>query len=250
MSKTKTRIQHLLSLAHFTKIHNAHAGKAGVVIGNGPSLNFEDLERLSKAENLVTIASNKIYMAFDHTSWRPDYYTVVDKVLAPKIVEDVSREIGTVYTPNGLAQVFKGSKVYCWRNAAVDFSTRPSAEFFTPDIRKPVYGGCTVTVENIQLAVHLGLDPIYIIGCDHYYGGEDKIEKDGKTEVKADQSNHFIKNYRQPGEVVNSAPIDDMNFCYQSVALWAEKNKKSIYNATRGGHLEFFPRCDFDSIKF
>ncbi|NQU09812.1 hypothetical protein HQ590_03405, partial [bacterium] len=58
---------------------NRHRGRRCFVLGNGPSLRTADLDRL---QTEITFASNKIYLAFDQTAWRPTYYTVVDLLVA------------------------------------------------------------------------------------------------------------------------------------------------------------------------
>ena len=47
-------------------------------IGNGPSLNVEDLSILEK-NNELTFAFNRIYNIFDKTTWRPTFYISQDE---------------------------------------------------------------------------------------------------------------------------------------------------------------------------
>ena len=54
----------------------------------------------------------------------------------------------------------------------------------------------------ITCSLLLGLSPIYLIGCDHFYSGEQNVTRDKPVEVK-DQINHFHKKYRTKGELVN-----------------------------------------------
>ena len=52
-----------------------HFGERCFVIGNGPSLRKEDLERL---KNEYTFGSNDIFMSYDKVDWRASYYVVSD----------------------------------------------------------------------------------------------------------------------------------------------------------------------------
>ncbi|GAA5118443.1 DUF115 domain-containing protein [Luteolibacter yonseiensis] len=234
------------SLAFFESLRNKHAGKPGFVIGNGPSLRVEDLDRL---KGIVSIASNKVYLAFDQTAWRPDYYTVADPLIWEKVRSVVGRFVQAVIIPTYLDAPTRGAKhIKTFRylgNAAVS----PPAEgiAFSRDFTKGAYGGYTVTYENLQLAVYLGLNPIYVIGCDHYYMGEDSVEAEQVIAV-GEKSNHFIPNYWEKGEVVHVAPIKEMTKSYQTAQRFAAENNIQIINATRGGHLEAFPRGDLDEI--
>jgi hypothetical protein len=57
-----------------------------------------------------------------------------------------------------------------------------------------------------------------------------------------------LPNYRSPGEVVNPAPIAEMTRSYERARRFGRSNGIEILNATRGGHLETFPRVAFDAL--
>ena len=104
-----------------------------------------------------------------------------------------------------------------------------------------------MTYVNLQLAVHLGLNPIYLIGCDHYYSENPEATAMNPIEEES-ASNHFVKGYRHKGEIVNPAPINFLNFGYAHASAYAKREGIEIINATRGGHLEIFPRGHFESL--
>lgn len=233
--------------AYFASIKNKFAGQRGFVIGNGPSLKIKDLDRL---QGEICIASNKIYLAFGETDWRPSFYTIVDSLVWEKIRAVVGDHVGTVIVPDYLPHYPACSadvKTFRIIANAPDMSPHADKLLFSDDFTTGSYGGYTVTYENIQLAVHLGLDPIYIIGCDHHYEGEKDIVKN-QTISAPSTSNHFVKNYRQPGEIVNVALIEKMNKSYSIAHDFATSQGITLMNATRGGFLEAFPRIDFDKI--
>lgn len=60
-------------------LKDLHRGRRAVVVGNGPSLKISDLDRL---KDEITFASNRIFLAFGETEWRPTYYTMCDAVVA------------------------------------------------------------------------------------------------------------------------------------------------------------------------
>jgi len=70
--------------AKLQALKDCHKGRRAIVVGNGPSLLVADLEKL---KNEITFASNKIYMVFEETSWRPTYLTVTDTVVAKNNIE-------------------------------------------------------------------------------------------------------------------------------------------------------------------
>lgn len=233
------------SLDYIASLKDIHRGRRGFVIGNGPSLTLCDLDKL-QAE--VTIASNKIYLAFQEVRWRPTYYTIVDDLVwskvHPLLKEHSLKPIITSYLPY---RPVPHHVVRHLGNATVGWPNTPQTRF-SPDLTTGYYSGYSVTFENLQLAWHLGLDPIIAIGCDHYYAGEEGRKNDATPITNVSLNNHFIKGYRTKGEQVNPAPISGMTIAYKIAAQYAERHGRRILNATRGGYLEAFPRIDFDDL--
>ena len=235
------------SQLYLSSIKNKFKGQRGFVIGNGPSLRFEDLERI---KNEVSIASNKIYLAFDEVSWRPDFLTVADPLVWQKVRDVIWTHHDLVMLPSYLVDScpFSGDAiVFRDLGNASDLWRVDNSVHFSSDLSKGAFGGYTVTYENLQLAVHLGLNPIYIIGCDHYYKGESETSPNLQVST-LDASNHFISGYRSPGEIVNAAPIEQMNESYRQARIFCDSQGIQIFNATRGGHLEEFERANFDDL--
>lgn len=223
---------------YWNSLKNIHQGKRGFIIGNGPSLKMDDLDQLTGE---ITIASNKIYLAFEKTNWRPNYYTTADIILWDKIKHEVSKYFEYIHIPNYLEKDSIKNVIY-WNSKLMGIKKR-----FSNDMSISTYSGHTVTYENLQLAVHLGLNPIYLIGCDHNYPGEKSV-KPGKPIKQSENQSHFIKGYRKAGETVLPASIIDMEISYNEAKKYAKKNNIKIFNATRGGYLEIFERKDLDDI--
>lgn len=231
----------------FSEIKGKYAGQRAFVIGNGPSLRFDDLALL---RNEVSIASNKIYLAYDKVDWRPTFLTVADPLVWQKVQNEVWRYHNQVLVPSYLPDFgLPPHKVITFRDLsnASDLWRNDQLNHFSDDFCNGAYGGYTVTYENLQLAVHLGCNPIYIIGCDHYYKGETEILPTGEI-ISIDTNNHFLPGYRVHGEVVNPAPIDQMNESYAQARFFSDLNNIRIINATRGGHLEVFERVCFEDL--
>ena len=124
-----------------------------------------------------------------------------------------------------------------------------SPDGFSTDALRGVFSGFTVTYVNLQIAAHMGCSPIYLIGCDHYYGSQ---QHSGSEQVKENihqgEQLHFHKDYRKPGEIAYSAPVDLMNAAYAKAAVRSGQLGIRVFNATRGGHLEAFPRVEFGTL--
>ncbi len=224
------------------RTRNIHRGRRGFVIGNGPSLKITDLHRL---QGDVCIASNKIYLAFDETPWRPNYLTCGDKLVWDKIQPDLPGKFSEIITISTMDIRLASIPVIVARHLGGHASV---AEGFSSDCGLGMYGGRTVTYNNLQLAAHLGLNPIFLIGCDHYYQGESGVNVAGQVVQHTSSSNHFSPKYRNAGEKVNSAPIGEMNAAFEVARRVSKVRNIEIYNATRGGYLEIFDRVTFDSL--
>jgi hypothetical protein len=223
-------------------LKDKYKDQAGFVIGNGPSLKVEDLNEIKK-HGFISIASNKIYLAFDQTAWRPNFFTIADTLVWSKIKCKIHEDIQIVHIPSYLKLNNCNKETKYFRGLL------PNEKYteFSDNLTKGAFGGGTVTYENLQIAVHLGLNPLYLIGCDHYYPNEKNIIR-GKATAQIEDNAHFIKGYREKGELVLPAPIDDMNKSYVAARKYADHSGIKIYNATRGGHLEVFERINLDEV--
>ena len=63
------------------------SSKSVFVVGNGPSLNQHEMDELV---DIPSFAANAIYLIFERTSWRPNYYSCVDTVVLPDRKEEIS----------------------------------------------------------------------------------------------------------------------------------------------------------------
>ena len=121
-------------------------------------------------------ASNKINLLFDKISWRPGFYVAVDQRVFPDISQEI--EMTTAELPDTkfiFPSLFREQKslqsadnIYWYRETNWDQSKIPNSTF-TTDASKWVAGVTTVTIAAMQLAVYLGFNPIYLIGCDTSY---------------------------------------------------------------------------------
>jgi len=230
------------SNTYWRELHGKYRGRRGFVIGNGPSLRISDLTRL---KDEVCIASNKVYLAYPETPWRPTLLTCADRLVWEKIRGEIHQHSDRIHLLSTLKVGPVKAEVVLIRNRC---GFQGHRDGFATDILQGAFGGRTVTYTNLQIAAHLGLNPIYLIGCDHYYRGEAVARKEGEKVVHEGGMNHFVKNYRQPGEIVNSAPIEQMTAAFENAFRVASAAGIEIRNATRGGYLEAFPRVDLDHL--
>jgi hypothetical protein len=221
---------------------NRHAGQRAFVIGNGPSLSVEDLERLGRE---VTFAANKVYLLFPRTSWRPGYYVASDSHFLQQNHDEVRRWRGFPKLINAR-----------WRHLFppdpevlfYPFHYPEGAEFpsFSRDVTRVVYCGETVTFISLQLAHYMGCSPVYLLGVDFRYA---TTAPGGGTIVHAPEhgSDHFARDYFRPGELRWPPQLDLHGRALECARSAYEADGRPIWNATRGGALEIFPRISLEA---
>ena len=227
------------------KLHNIHAGEKCFVIGNGPSLKAEDLEVI-KNKGLVTFAFNRIYHIFDQTSWKPTYYISQDEKMLAGCVKEVNELITSIKFIPIQMKWYHDISI----NGANYFNIIHDEENgfprFSSDISRYIVNSGTVVYSAIQLAVYMGIKEIYLIGVDHQF--QTSINEKGEVVVDPTIKDYFCDKYNGDKKDLIIPNPSKSTLTYISAKKYSEKYGFNIYNATRGGKLEVFPRVDFDEV--
>ena len=221
-----------------------YKGQRCFIVGNGPSLNIYDLEKL-KGE--VTFAFNRIYYIFDKTDWRPTFYSSVDL----KLIKNSLQEINNLnFKYKFLPLVLKNDyginaegAIYINQTYKKDNKELPR---FSEDITKCIEGGNTVTYTAIQMAVYMGFKKIYLIGVDHNCSRN--INKNGNLIKNKNIKDYFCEEYNKDNDRLYIPKINLSTLAYIKAEEYSQNSDFKIYNATRGGKLEVFERVDFDEL--
>lgn len=229
-------------------LKNCHRGRRCFVIGNGPSLNVADLERL---KHEITFAANKIYLAFDQTDWRPTYYAVEDSMVMRQNFHRIRRLQGfTKLFPDRLKRwvpVIDDAVYFPFRQKAF-YPGRPK---FGIDALDTLYWGSTIVYTFIQLAWYMGLHEIYLIGVDFSFTVPKKTDPTTRAVlISQGEVNHFHPDYRRPGEKWYQPNLHHQKKSFQAAREAVSAMGGQIFNATRGGKLDVFPRVNFDTLIF
>jgi hypothetical protein len=230
-------------------LKDIHTGQRGFVIGNGPSLKMEDLERLAGE---ITFACNNIYLAFPDTSWRPTYYTVSDPLAAREFGSVVRQLAVRKIFSNSVSDFFTGDSDITWLRQIDYVSDSSSDDFaFSFDLRNGVYHGATTLYIQFQLAFYMGIEEIYLLGVDGDYNLPPKQGKRSGMGVLVEHDaevNHFHPEYRRKGESWWLADREFQLKTYTFARSVFEACGRRILNASRKSALEVFPRVDFDEL--
>lgn len=238
------RVSGINKSENLTKIKNyknKYQNKRCFIVGNGPSLKVEDLDKL---ENEYTFAFNWIFLLFSKTKWRPTYYMLADQNVYLSAKDEINSKDLEIKLIG--ANCIKYGK---YIKDAIYFYTRPSiyrpGPKFSDNALKYFYDGYTVTYFALQMAVYMGFKEIYLLGIDCSYVNE--IYDDGTIKDTGSKKNYFSSNYVKDNRFRNTTK---MIKAYKAAQQYTKKYGIKIYNATRGGKLEEFERIDFDTIEF
>ncbi len=226
------------------QLKDTHLGERCVIVGNGPSLSVEDVENI----NCVSFASNNIVRMFDNTTWRPDYYMIIDSFALYNLRDTIPtiKNCKSVFLDIAAKKIVKKNEftkyIYVHFPYLVDaFSDK---QISVSDDISNHFGYCaTVTGCLIQLAIYMGFKEIILLGIDHdynvYYDKHNKI-------VTKQTENYFYNNSDK--KYWNITVMHLLDTAYRLCQELAIKKNVKIYNATRRTKLNAFPRVDFDEI--
>lgn len=242
--KTKEKLFcYLFSKKDLKEFKNLYKDQRCFIVGNGPSLTSEDLEKL---KDEITFAANKIYNIFEQTEWRPTYYLVQDPTTLVNIRDRV-QEVGTkkkfVSISAKLAASFDCDDcVYFYLNKDNYPYKKP---FFSEDISKEIFEGYTVTYSSIQMAAFMGFKEIYLLGVDFNYSMTKNLN--GEI-IKNEGVNNYFGGSKKETEPDSMPNLEYNMLAFKAAKSYADNKGIKIYNATRGGKLEVFERVNLDEI--
>lgn len=227
------------------KLKDAHKGDRCFIVGTGPSLRIEDVEKL---RNEFTFSVNSIFMLYNKTDWRSTYYVCLDERHLKKMAELYPDRINQICTDykflNQNEKRFLSDSgieldkdLYIRVSGINNLLSLQEKFYFTTDIVRGIYSAGTVTNIAIIIAMHMGFKDIYLLGVDCNYSG--KIR-------------HFSKDWNDVAMQLSEKELIELRMKngFEKISDVTKKYDVNIWNATRGGMLESFLRVDFDSIEF
>jgi len=220
------------------KLKNSQKGKRCFIVATGPSLTPEDLDFL---RNEDTFGVNSIFLMYDRTDWRPQYYICTDAPYFDKLIKSYGIK------PDELCERYLFLNSDTRKRNPSFMSNRIRWICFSPwnraynferyqimtDISHGMYAFGTVTNIAITIAMYMGYKQIYLIGADcsnlnkHFVNDITDKEKDDK----------YVE------EVISIQLAG-----YRIMKEETQKRNVEVFNVTRGGALEVFPRVVLEDI--
>lgn len=231
-----------LKLLRYRSIYK-NQNRRAFIIGNGPSLRIEDLNKL---KNEITFAANKIYLAFDGTDFRPTYYFVIDNLVYIQNYDKIKELKLVKFFSRDMLEFNDKIKdgIYCNIHTS---NTYPDLPYFGTNPIKGFYKGYNVPYIMTQFAIYMGIKEIYFIGIDFNFVIP---TKDGISPfvVSEGEVNHFHKSYREVGEKWNRPNMDALEKSFIRIKQYCSEHKIKVYNASRNTKLDVFDKVDFDKL--
>ncbi len=220
------------------KLNNKHLDAECILIGNGPSVNPDDLLKLSNT-NKVVFTFNRFYLAYDQYSvngFKSDYTVCIDPQMIKDFGQDIvnnSKEskvlVGTDKKVNIKGDCIKFNII---NTKPFKFSTVPTDFISTGD---------SVVVATIQLAYYMGIKKMYLYGIDHDFTYDEKTN--GAKVIGGE--NHFIKNYRDDKPWYPPV-VENIEQAFKECDRFLRERDGFLINCSRKTKLEVLEKRSFD----
>ena len=254
-----------------SSLNNSHIGESCIIVGNGPSVRFEDLKLIEKS-NMDSFGANRILDIGEKINWYPTYICVMD----PAFIIGVSN----VYTPKEYSDQIENSRIqYAFltdvlkkkisnKKNNIIFVNCPLALMFSKksmpfstDASVYISDLGNVTHYSIQMAYYLGYRTIYLYGIDNTY--IKYLDNEGKFVSDTSKKSH-MQGMKMNIDDIATKKVAHSKFeaffqggyadkrkndlGYIKCREFAKRHGMEIINLTHGGALDVFERESFYSI--
>jgi len=232
-----------------------HKGKRCFVIGNGPSLKYQDLSLLTDELTFVVSGFWKHPIV---AQWQPSYYFFADPLFfddsepMDKFFSDLRLRIHSTifFVPlDGIDAINKGSLLPTDFTYYLKFAGNLVVNNLQQlEFTKTVPALQSVSQMAIMGAMYMGCTEIYLLGLDHDWlaqRGMDRHFYEGKT-----IENHSVAHGNLDLCSYKSDLESGLNLWkgYENILQLADTMNIKIMNATHGGFLDVFPRRKYEEL--
>ena len=230
-----------------------HKDQPAFVIVNGPSLATQDLMRL---KNQITFVASGFWKHEAVLSWQPTYYSLSDGNYFnnnPPNLQFFKSLNERIHSSTFFVPLYRGfDAVHKYGLLPVDrtyYMATVGTNVSHNDLTGIIQGFGSVSAFALSQAIYMGCSPIYLLGFDHDYLANRGVDR------------HFYSGGTMIGQRDANIPLGD-RISYDdemraNLGLWAnyralkaiaDKKGIQIFNCTRGGYLDVFPRLNYESI--
>ena len=218
---------------------DTHIGEKCFIVATGPSLTFEDLDKLADS-GVFSFGMNSCVLALNKTKWIPDLLGVEDEYVYEKIENALIKESKSklkdrILISHNVEQFFKSAKMFkVFPQNILDHKynlNKYGTIKFSDDCYEVIYDVWSILFSMCQFAVYMGFREIYFLGTDCTYNKE---------------KSHFIDHGVKDSHAFLAG--ERLIYCHGKFKEWAEKKGVKVYNCTRGGMLEVYPRKSLEEV--
>jgi len=233
------------------KFKDIHKGERCFIIGNGPSINQQDLTKLSDD---IKFATNNFLLHKSLKKINLNYFCVSDPLhwkngQFPRSWQSLFNELN-----NCVIFLEKSSKSTYMRTPELtyldtyflnlDLTKQVFRGDFSSEVHKYTCWGRTVIIDFcLPLAFYFGFKEIYLLGCDCTYNY--------KGNISCLKSNYFYESSMDDRNLYLWDPDEWFNYVIDSYTVtkkYFESHGRKIFNAGAGGRLDVFDRVNFDEL--
>lgn len=224
------------------QVKDCHKNESCFIVAPGPSLSLDDLDAL---RGINCISLNSTISLMSYSNWRPTYYVLFDG----RAYRKIKREEGSFNVDTfPLKKAFINAHLKKTMEKEVDISKIIFVPYcnggnseekhvlhlrYTDNLMWGYYDLATVTNAAIHIAQYMGFRKIYLLGVDCDYSQEKQYFNGSKNNnIHSSSQMVFVQNR--------------MFKAYAYMKKQMDKRGIEVYNATRGGALEVFPRICFE----
>lgn len=216
---------------------DAHKGERCFIVATGPSLTIDDLNLI---KNEFSMSMNSGALLMEKTTWKPDFVGISDEYVYQKMEPELLR----IFSGSNKERLLLSDYVQSFFRSAKQFRSFPVNLLdhkynhektgiikFSDDSHKIVYTDYSVIFCMMQLAVYMGFSEIYLLGSDCNY-----------NQAKAHLVDHGVT------DPFAAHAGDRLVYIHSKFKDFAESKGVKVYNCTRGGMLEVYPRKQLEDV--
>jgi len=226
-----------VSLRRLAALKDSQRGRRAFILGNGPSLARTDVSQLAGE---ASFGMNRVYLAFPEWGFQTSYFVCVNDL----VIEQSAPDLATLSMPKFLS--WHSRRLVPLDAHTIFLHTTYEGPTFARDARGRLWEGATVTYIALQLAFHLGFDPVILIGVDHSFSSKGKPNT---TVISQGQdADHFDARYFGAGFRWQLPDLAQSERAYRMARRAFEADGRQVLDATIGGQLTVFPKVDYNSL--
>jgi hypothetical protein len=187
------------------RLKGREKGKRGFILANGPSISEYDLAVL-KGE--IVIGMNASTILEESHGFVSTYYTISDS----RFLKNPEKYgLGTARLNERTIRVLRAELEALDDPGLGDRTFYVKAltrDGFSSNLANGYYYGCTTTMLAMQLAFHLGLVEVYLLGCDLRYSGiQPRFYEEKDVEIEDSFTSVQIMNIARAASVMEASGV-------------------------------------------